>query len=227
MNDTAIRAISRQAEEYFWRAQFIRYLLTPNQNNHKLVDDLHAFYKAHTPSPFLSHPFISIHVRYGDKYKENPPVPLSIYAIYYKKLAQQTEANKHITTQQIQTETTLSLLHTKRPFSPSQSHTNTTVPAIFLSTEKDSVLKTLPALLPTIPIHAFQYQRINAKSPPTEAKSDLLPSLANLYVSVWADGFIGTLTSNWCRLIKDMELTRGDGGHDYMSVDGRHDRWFW
>ena len=31
--------------------------------------------------------------------------------------------------------------------------------------------------------------------------------------------FVGSETSNWCRLIREMERTRGDGGVEYYSVD--------
>jgi len=47
----------------------------------------------------------------------------------------------------------------------------------------------------------------------------LIPSLANLYIAMHADGFIGTFSSNWCRLLWDLEMTRGDGGVPYLSVD--------
>ena len=34
-----------------------------------------------------------------------------------------------------------------------------------------------------------------------------------------ADGFVGSLSSNWCAMIMHLERTRGDGGFDYHSVD--------
>jgi hypothetical protein len=49
--------------------------------------------------------------------------------------------------------------------------------------------------------------------------SEFIYSMANLYVSVEAQGFVGTLTSNWCALIEHLERTRGDGGAEYYSVD--------
>lgn len=44
-------------------------------------------------------------------------------------------------------------------------------------------------------------------------------SLANLFVATEADGFVGTLTSNWCTMIAKLARTRGDGGAEYFSVD--------
>jgi hypothetical protein len=49
---------------------------------------------------------------------------------------------------------------------------------------------------------------------------EMIFSLANLYVASEAQGFVGTLTSNWCMMIHHLERTRGDGGYDYFSMDG-------
>jgi hypothetical protein len=49
--------------------------------------------------------------------------------------------------------------------------------------------------------------------------SEFLYSMANLYVAIEADGFVGTLTSNWCTMIHHLERTRGDGGYEYFSMD--------
>ena len=48
---------------------------------------------------------------------------------------------------------------------------------------------------------------------------EFMYSFANLYVASEADAFIGTLTSNWCAMIHQLERTRGDGGSDYYSMD--------
>ena len=53
----------------------------------------------------------------------------------------------------------------------------------------------------------------------TEYPIEYMMSMANLYVAVEADSFVGSLTSGWCMLIHAMERTRGDGGYDYFSVD--------
>lgn len=48
---------------------------------------------------------------------------------------------------------------------------------------------------------------------------ELVMSLANLYVAVEADGWVGTLTSNWCSMTAKLVRSRGDGGGEYHSVD--------
>jgi hypothetical protein len=46
-----------------------------------------------------------------------------------------------------------------------------------------------------------------------------IPSFANLFLAIQADGFIGTSSSNWCRMINDLQKTRGDGGKEYLFLD--------
>jgi hypothetical protein len=48
---------------------------------------------------------------------------------------------------------------------------------------------------------------------------EFVMSMANLYISIHADFFVGTLTSSWCSLINSLQRTRGDGGIDYNSLD--------
>ena len=53
----------------------------------------------------------------------------------------------------------------------------------------------------------------------TDFVSEFLFSMANLYIASEADGFVGTLSSNWCAMIHHLERTRGDAGTDYYSLD--------
>ena len=48
---------------------------------------------------------------------------------------------------------------------------------------------------------------------------DLFMSMSNLFVSIEADFFVGTLASGWCQMIYQLERTRGDGGTNYNAVD--------
>ena len=65
--------------------------------------------------------------------------------------------------------------------------------------------------------------RIGSRSPlhlsQSERETEFLYSFANLLVSVQADYFVGTLSSNWCRLVNELQRTRGDEGRTYHSVD--------
>eukprot|EP01041_Mallomonas_annulata_P001297 gene1297-2509_t len=97
---------------------------------------------------------------------------------------------------------------------------------VFLSTETDAVIDQLRLNYPDFNFYHIEYPRIEYLSLSGEVvtyqnyTSEFIYSLANLHVSVEADAFIGTLTSNWCILIHHLERTRGDGGYEYFSLDG-------
>ena len=83
---------------------------------------------------------------------------------------------------------------------------------------------------PDLRIYSLRYPRIeflqlqnNFQTGGQDFVQEFAFSMANLFVSVQADAFIGTLSSNWCRLIQNLEHTRGDGGVGYVAVDrGSH-----
>ena len=60
---------------------------------------------------------------------------------------------------------------------------------------------------------------IDSDSAYIDYRYEFIYSLANLYSTIDASGFVGSLTSNWCSVIQYMELTRGDGGTPYHSLD--------
>lgn len=95
---------------------------------------------------------------------------------------------------------------------------------VVLSTETESVISYLRANYHSVVFYTFNYTRLEANNPGTlrkrNAVDEFIASFANLYVAMHADAFVGSLTSNWCRLIHEMERTRGDGGREYLSVDG-------
>ena len=48
---------------------------------------------------------------------------------------------------------------------------------------------------------------------------DFFMSMSNLFVSIEADFFVGTIASGWCQMIDHLQRTRGDGGAHYNAVD--------
>ena len=84
-------------------------------------------------------------------------------------------------------------------------------------------------LYPEYRFHHLNYDRVHmlnvkvgvndANATLTDYFGEFLFSMANLYVAVEADGFVGTLSSSWCITIEYLERTRGDGGLDYYSMD--------
>lgn len=165
-------------------APLIRYILRPRK---WFSDEVQKFIESQ--KVLLKKPFASIHVRYGDKYLEAPPMPFE----------------QHISS-------ILSAKHIRN---------------IFVSTETEIVLKKLPEMYPRYLFFNLSYNRIETTNPGqldrTQRQSEFVAAFANLYISIQ----VGSLSSNWCRLIHELERTRGDAGHDYHGVDGsQHSRCF-
>ena len=134
-------------------------------------------------------PYVSLHVRFGNKVAEQELKPLENY---------------------------MNMIAKKYPL----------VNNIFVSTETEDIIAVLVEAYPMYRFYFLDYTRTetlkldhNMKDPTMDYAYEMLFSLANLYVAVEAYGFVGTLTSNWCYLIMELERTRGDGGSDYNSVD--------
>ena len=95
---------------------------------------------------------------------------------------------------------------------------------IFISTETQDIIDFLQTRYQEYSFYQLNYTRTQNMAlwtidPTVDYVYEFIMSIANLYVSVEADGFIGTLTSNWCILMQSMEHTRGDGGSTYHSMD--------
>ena len=176
----------RETEAFFGSeapllAQLVRYLLRPLPSFSQAVTAFAVEHAQHWAA--IPRPYASVHVRYGDKWKEEPREPLSKY---------------------------MDALRATRP----------DIKSVFLSTESEWIIGELRQQYPGIAFFHFSYQRIEESHAVGEQRrTEFVASFANLFVSVQADAFVGTLTSNWCRLIHELERSRGDAGVDYMSVD--------
>lgn len=135
----------------------------------------------------LSSPFISMHIRHGNKVAEK----------------KSTEVEKYF-----------QICRAKLPH----------IRAVFVSTETAELIPHIIENYPEYDIFYIDYSRIATMKVPEMEQWDYVHefvfSFANLYLSVEADGFVGSLTSNWCTIIEYMQHTRGDGGAPYFSVDG-------
>jgi hypothetical protein len=168
-------------------------------------------------------------VRFGDKEREAEQVPLDMYVRAYYEI-QRTLEKKYA-----QWEEMKPVLNSSNSITLPSRHSAEI--SIFLSTETQSVVKDLPEAFtaflsqhhhlhfPSSPpkIFVLNYHRIEKNPPHMVARYDLVPSLANLYIALHADGFIGTFSSNWCRLLWDLEMASPEGGRPYMSVDVEDD----
>eukprot|EP00667_Euglena_gracilis_P005993 EG_transcript_6031 len=92
---------------------------------------------------------------------------------------------------------------------------------VFVSTETESAITRLRTMYPGHRFHAFKYQRFESPSHAQgqHAVQEFVASFANLITAMHADFFVGTFSSNWCRLIAEIERSRLDGGREYVSLD--------
>lgn len=137
--------------------------------------------------PEVPAPYVSVHVRFGNKVLEQKLKPLQDY---------------------------MHMVRVKYPH----------IRNIFLSTETESVIIAMVHQYPGYNFFLLAYPRqeklmLYDKVVDFDYADEFLYSMANLYAATHAQGFVGTLTSNWCALIMEIERTRGDGGSDYASLD--------
>lgn len=108
----------------------------------------------------------------------------------------------------------IQLLRTKHPH----------IRNVFVSTETERVIYELIQTYPSYNFYFIDYRRqeyLDLDGNPNDFNyaNEFIYSMANLYVAIHAHAFVGTLTSNWCLLIMELERTRGDAGIEYLSVD--------
>lgn len=108
----------------------------------------------------------------------------------------------------------MQLLRTKHPH----------IRNVFVSTETERVIYELVQSYPLYNFYFIDYRRqeyldLDGNRNDFNYADEFIYSMANMYVAIHAQAFVGTLTSNWCLLIMELERTRGDGGMEYLSVD--------
>jgi len=121
--------------------------------------------------------------------------------------------DKYLETPRTSLDTYVDILRAKAPH----------IKEIFLSTETEWVLTNMTNSNPDLNFHWFHFKRIDevhpVDLPQVRREEEFIAAIANLYVAIEADFFVGSLSSNWCRLIHELERTRGDAGFDYHTVD--------
>jgi len=146
--------------------------------------------KVFPPDGVIPHPIVSMHVRHGDKYAETAEKPFS----EYMKIFQEFAARHNI-------------VH------------------VYLGTEDPAVIE---EALNNYTQYKFYYidtqTTRNNKSPMDTVQinggADLMNvSLSNLYIQIQGDVFMGTRSSNWCRLIDEVRKTNGKGRVPYLSPE--------
>lgn len=138
--------------------------------------------------------YISLHIRWGEKYTEASLQPIKKYMdVIQHKLPFLKDIF-------VSTETDIAIAQLVNSFPDYRFH--------FLRQRRYEMLDL-----------SGDNGNISSKKDAIDYSSEFLFSMANLFVATEATGFVGTLSSNWCVMINHLQRTRGDAGYDYLSVD--------
>jgi len=170
---------------YWWRAQAATYILRPNKNTEDSLRDLReaAFSGDHDLSEA-----ISVHVRRGDKWRENKPVPNEAYDGAAQRMLEGASGD------------------TCRPLRRRLFVSSDDAAAVEYfrdETEWTVEVADLGIYKPNTTMSSVEYAQ------ELGAAKDMFGSLLNLQLALECGGFVGTLSSNWCRLIDELRSTIG------------------
>ena len=202
-----------------WQSAMVRYLLRPRDWFADALRDIvrsrlvsapppsspspaaaerakRGFFATPVPEDSIPSPYVSLHLRFGGKRAEVGFQPLARY---------------------------MRVLAYKYPHARN----------VFVSTETAEAIGELAKAYPSYRFFYLDYERVQhlplgndslegefaSSRFPVDWSYEFIYSFANLYVATEAQGFVGTLSSNWCTLIMELERSRGDGGGDYHSLD--------
>eukprot|EP00736_Rhodelphis_marinus_P007415 Rmarinus@m.7320 len=183
-----------QARGIFWYSSELTYfLLQPRQ----WVLDHVKWVRENALTGTFEHPILGMHVRHGDKWKEAPLINTARFLAKAVQFRHQFGVNR-----------------------------------IFISTEDGSVIRELEALRD---IHGFELVYTNNYPRPNiniqegllngklDGEAEALNALANLYIMMHCDYFIGTFSSNWSRLVLRMMYAH----YGFLPPHSSLDRWHW
>ena len=170
---------------YWWRAQSAAYIVRPNARSR---NEIEARKRRAFAGERIRPGTISVHVRHGDKYVESALVEDGVYLRVVEDLYQ---AQQNLSTV-AQTER---LRH-----------------RIFLSTEDPQTVSAFNAAAEWDVQVTDVMREASATSTLAHVATvgpyeEMLNSLMTLDLALQSDGFVGTLSSNWCRLIDELRAT--------------------
>lgn len=175
---------------HWWRAQCVRYFL--REPTPLTANFVRMMAIATFPNPTAGVPrnLINLHVRHGDKFREMTLAPLGAHIAAAERL------------------------RAKHP----------ELTGLFLSTEDPAVIdEAVTVYARNWTIYYTPNRRINTgplKSAATLGRScEALISFANLYFAVECDYFVGTLGSNWNRMIRELARTGNKLSRGYVALN--------
>ncbi len=190
----------------WWRAQSIKYITRPHP---WLLDYVESEKKKVFAQQQIPHPIISLHVRHGDKWREAVLMNLTSYIEEIRKSEIVRKVRRLCSCLLLLRILTIGM------------HLQYSIRDVFVSTEDPQVIAELPAYEPEFRFHFTNVTRLNMS--PYESSATLgrmqefLISWTQLYIAVQCDIFVGTRTSNWCRLIDELRKVNGKASTPYLS----------
>jgi hypothetical protein len=170
-------------KHYWWRAQSVAYIVRPNT---RTLAEIAVRKRRVFAGQSIPPGTISVHVRHGDKWMESSMIKDEVYLARAQELMGMGERGR-------------------ADSNPRRR--------LFLSTEDPATVKFFSGQ----PDWLVQYTKVPRK--PEAAKNtlayvaeiggyeEMLNSLVNLDLALECDAFVGTLSSNWCRLIDELRAT--------------------
>ncbi|CAK0811379.1 unnamed protein product [Prorocentrum cordatum] len=222
--------VRRDAWFHWWRAQAMTYVIRFNEKTRGQVDRLAAEVlqlrrlggqAAATAAPritSLEPGSVSLHVRHGDKGREMKLVAFKEYLQLAERLA---EGDQDL--QVMNQGTTFDYPHCTVADPPDTFRRR----VMFVSTEDqqviDEALNSTGLVRNAWDVAYVETERKNTcvfcQRGDKGVEREVLESLLNLELALQADAWIGTLRSNWCRLIDELRMTIGaKAGSPYLNL---------
>ena len=172
--------IEASKHHYWWKAQAVAFLVRPNK---RVLEEI----EARKRSNFHRHirqGTISCHIRHGDKWMEAAIVEDEYYMRAIEELWTLSKSQRKQLRREI-------FLSTEDPSSIDYFSNNTSWTTLY----------TLVPRKPDRRISNIQYAEQIGKA------NEMINSLLNLDLALECDAWVGTMTSNWCRLIDELRST--------------------
>lgn len=173
---------------YWWRAQSAAYIVRPTARTR---NEIAARKRRYFGGERIRAGTISVHVRHGDKDTETALVEDQVYLRVAEEMRGAQESAKNVTAAGGESLRHQIFLSTEDPGTVAAFHADAE-----WDVQATKVTRKLPGNLTTL--------EITAQGNPYE---EMLNSLMNLDLALQCDGFVGTLSSNWCRLIEELRAT--------------------
>ena len=172
--------IEAAKHHYWWKAQAVAFLVRPNK---RVLEEI----EARKRSSFRRHirqGTISCHIRHGDKWMEAAIVEDENYMRAIEELRTLSKTQRKHLRREI-------FLSTEDPLSIEYFRNNTGWTTLYTQVPRK----------PDRHVSNMQYAEEIGKA------NEMINSLLNLDLALECDAWVGTMTSNWCRLIDELRST--------------------